>query len=50
MKIKIDTDYCWDLMSDSDRCKLILELINTAEYPQEFLEKIKKKLEKMEID
>jgi hypothetical protein len=50
MKLKIDMEYCWDYLSDFDRCKLILELINTAPCPENFLEKIKKKLEKLEID
>lgn len=50
MKIKIESLYMWDGLSDKDRLKLILELIHTAPNSQGFLEQVKKKIEKLEMD
>ncbi len=52
MKIKIDTDYIWDYLTDAQRLKLIVELVYTAPNAQDFVIKTIKKLnsEKNKID
>jgi len=46
MKLSIQTEYMWDELSDKNRLKLILELVNTAPYAQEFCDKVIKRLVK----
>ena len=50
MKIRIETDYIWDDLSDKQREQLVIELIMTAPDAQEFQNKIIKKLNKLNID
>lgn len=50
MKIKIETNYMWEHLSDRERLSLIIELILSAPDAQKFLEKIKNKIEKLEVD
>jgi hypothetical protein len=46
MKIQITTDYMWDELTDSQRLKLITELVYTAPNAQEFVLKVISKLNK----
>jgi hypothetical protein len=50
MKLKIDTEYCWDYLNDKQRIALILEIIYCAPNAQDFKSKILKAIEKMEVD
>lgn len=50
MKVTIETEYMWENLSDMDRFLLIEELIKTAPDSQWFLEKLKKRIEKLELD
>ena len=47
---KIDLTYTLQDMSDKDRIRLIKEVILSAPNAQYFVEKIKKWLEKVEVD
>jgi len=47
MKIRIETDYIWDDLSDKQREQLVIELIMTAPDAQEFQVRITKKINKL---
>ena len=50
MKLTINTDYALEDLSDRERLRLIIELINHAPNAQEFQDKVIKTIQKMEID